>query len=1080
MRRQLACASLIAVLGWTSPVFGLGLGDIDTSSALNERFKARIPLRSVEGEDTRNIKVSLASPEAFERAGIERTAYLGRLDFNVKESPDGNLYVEVTSTNPIKEPFLNFLLRLRWPDGQLMREYTVLLDPPTYTDEPARQMADGQTGESGSGRLADDEGRSASGSAETSAAASSRTEQAAARQPSSGRSGSDGSGGNYGPVAANETLYRIANRVRPDSVSTNQAMMALLRANPQAFIGNNINRLREGANLKVPDRSAMSELSAREATRRVEEQIAAWRAQRDEQVASAEDEAGQQDAEATTSGGASAGEDASGGELDIVSPEDGEGADPQTSPSEGGEAAGSETVSRLRSEIDTLEEEKASLESENEDLKQTVESLKEDLARAKAASSDGGSAVEIETQQPEGAQEVASDSEPAADGSEPSGTTGEPGQAADTSDTGGSESPTDGDDLASDSEPTMDGSEPSGATGEPGQAADTSDTGGSESPMDGDDLASDSEPAADGSEPSGATGESGQAADTSDTGESESPTDGDDLASSDDMAGADASEGAAESDQQGADAASEGNEPAADEKAGDEAAGDDDVVFEDDEPSVAEPAQEETAASADGADQGSGAEGTEPSGGLLSTLMDNIRAIGLTILGILLAVVGILFYVRRRSSQDEDELAPSTRIPSMEEAPAGEMPTGEHTGDPSGAAVSGESDPMAQADAHIESGELAAAQDVLDAALGTNPEDKELRHKLLKVLAERGDRGGFEAEAQVLHTQLDNESDPLWQSTVAIGKDIAPEHPLFSDAAETAPAGEYSAAAPEPGAYEPDTGERGAAAEPDSDTDFDLSFDLDEPVQASGTEDAAPDAAEPASGAAPAGADEADSFDLDFGGTETAAGGGEDMESFDLDLGDVEAASASEPSESQPTASSDTGGDDTSLDFDLDLGGSGESAPEPAAEEPKAAQSGDETSLDFDLEFGDDETPSETSDTPAGGETAATDSSDTSGDFDLADDLDLSFGDESSDSAPSGDSSSASTAVAGEETEAPAAGGGADELDDMDEVATKLDLAQAYLDMGDPEGAKGLLTEVVDEGDESQRQQAQELLEKAG
>jgi len=998
MRRQLACASLIAVLGWTSPVFGLGLGDIDTSSALNERFKARIPLRSAEGEDTRNIKVSLASPEAFERAGIERTAYLGRLDFNVKESPDGNLYVEVTSTNPIKEPFLNFLLRLRWPDGQLMREYTVLLDPPTYTDEPARQMADGQTGESGSGRLADDEGRSASGSAETSAAASSRTEQAAARQPSSGRSGSDGSGGNYGPVAANETLYRIANRVRPDSVSTNQAMMALLRANPQAFIGNNINRLREGANLKVPDRSAMSELSAREATRRVEEQIAAWRAQRDEQVASAEDEAGQQDAEATTSGGASAGEDASGGELDIVSPEDGEGADPQTSPSEGGEAAGSETVSRLRSEIDTLEEEKASLESENEDLKQTVESLKEDLARARAASSDGGSAVEIETQQPEGAQEVASDSEPAADGSEPSG----------------------------------------------------------------------------------ATGESGQAADTSDTGESESSTDGDDLASGDEMAGADASEGAAESDQQGADAASEGNEPGADEKAGDEAAGDDDVVFEDDEASGAEPSQEETAAPADGADQGAGAEGTEPSGGLLSTLMDNIRAIGLTILGILLAVVGILFYVRRRSSQDDDELAPSTRIPSMEEAPAGEMLTGEHTDDPSGAAVSGESDPMAQADAHIESGELAAAQDVLDAALGTNPEDKELRHKLLKVLAERGDRGGFEAEAQVLHTQLDNESDPLWQSTVAIGKDIAPEHPLFSDAAETAPAGEYSAAAPEPGAYEPDTGERGAAAEPDSDTDFDLSFDLDQPLQASGSEDAAPDAAEPASGAAPAGADEADSFDLDFGGTETAAGGGEDMESFDLDLGDVEAASASEPSESQPTTSSDTGGDDASLDFDLDLGGSGESAQEPAAEEPKAAQSGDETSLDFDLEFGDDETPSETSDTPAGGETADTDSSDTTGDFDLADDLDLSFGDESSDSAPSGDSSSASTAVAGEETEAPAAGGGADELDDMDEVATKLDLAQAYLDMGDPEGAKGLLTEVVDEGDESQRQQAQELLEKAG
>jgi len=131
MRKTLLALPLAAMLGVTTPVYGLGLGNIDANSSLNERLSARIGLLSAGNTNVDNIDVSLASDAAFEQAGIQRPFYLSKLEFDVRRA-NGETFVEVTSREAMKEPFLDFLIEVSWPQGRLRREYTVLLDPPTY------------------------------------------------------------------------------------------------------------------------------------------------------------------------------------------------------------------------------------------------------------------------------------------------------------------------------------------------------------------------------------------------------------------------------------------------------------------------------------------------------------------------------------------------------------------------------------------------------------------------------------------------------------------------------------------------------------------------------------------------------------------------------------------------------------------------------------------------------------------------------------------------------------------------------------------------------------------------------------
>jgi pilus assembly protein FimV len=109
------------------------LGDIEVYSALNQPLEAEILLTSVRPGETEGMLVRLASDEAFAQVGIDRPFYLTKIKFQLATKSDGTHFILVATENPVREPFLSFLIDLDWPRGHLVREYTVLLDPPVFT-----------------------------------------------------------------------------------------------------------------------------------------------------------------------------------------------------------------------------------------------------------------------------------------------------------------------------------------------------------------------------------------------------------------------------------------------------------------------------------------------------------------------------------------------------------------------------------------------------------------------------------------------------------------------------------------------------------------------------------------------------------------------------------------------------------------------------------------------------------------------------------------------------------------------------------------------------------------------------------
>jgi len=272
----------------TAPVgaWALGLGDIELQSALNQPLRAEIELLSVTPEDLDGLRVTLASRATFERYELDLTPNLSGLDFNVGRNAAGRYVVTVTSRQPMADPFLTMLVEATWPRGRLLREYTVLLDPPIFTPEigaePPIRQAEAGASSATSGALAR--------SAEPAPAASQpASRQAPAPRPAQTPAAEAAlASGSYGPVQSSETLWSIASQLRPAGVTVNQMMVGLYEANPGAFDGN-MNLLLRGATLTIPDRNALTARTAAEATAIVSRAEASWRgAEPAEQLASAE------------------------------------------------------------------------------------------------------------------------------------------------------------------------------------------------------------------------------------------------------------------------------------------------------------------------------------------------------------------------------------------------------------------------------------------------------------------------------------------------------------------------------------------------------------------------------------------------------------------------------------------------------------------------------------------------------------------------------------------------------------------------------------------------------------------------
>ncbi|SDJ38118.1 FimV/HubP family polar landmark protein [Billgrantia gudaonensis] len=254
MSRKLTFASLLS-LSFVSPAsWALGVGDVDVHSSLNAPLRASVPLTDVAGLDLRRLKVSLAEPAAFERAGLERMPLASDVTMAVRER-NGQWVVELESDRPVREPWLDLLLRFDWPEGRQLREVTLLLDPPNYAELPV---------------LAGSSGRSPG-----EAAVSTGSESSA----SPGASTSTERGDTW--VGSGDTLWSIADRLRPDdAISMDQMMVALVEANPEVFPSGNINSMRAGHSLSVPSRDAILSRTAEQADRVVAAMNQAW-AERD-------------------------------------------------------------------------------------------------------------------------------------------------------------------------------------------------------------------------------------------------------------------------------------------------------------------------------------------------------------------------------------------------------------------------------------------------------------------------------------------------------------------------------------------------------------------------------------------------------------------------------------------------------------------------------------------------------------------------------------------------------------------------------------------------------------------------------
>ena len=970
MVRKLSLAMAL-VLG-VSPLSSLavGLGDIQLKSALNQYLDAEINLLSVDKDEISDIKVTLASPEAFRRSGIERPFILSKLRFQADETKDGKTIIRVSSRDPIREPFLNFLIEVNWPKGKLLREYTVLLDPPVTLDRrpapvqaaPMQKKRSQQTATS----------RSSTAPAVRSAVAPS--DVAWAGSPSN-------STDEYGPTQRNDTLWGIAKQVRTEGASMQQMMIALQRANPQAFIKDNINNLKVGQVLRVPRADEVLELNKRDAANAYREQLQEWQADAKPTEMAAEEP--QSTSESMDAGQPVESAPLPEAELKIASARpSGQG---EAGPSEGDDQGAQ--LEQLKQDLLVSEESKEAALQEAESVRSRVNDLEsqlEDLQRL----------LTLKSEQLAKLQEGV-------------GTTAEeavtPEVIAETVQEG------------ADSSPVMAEAEEAAATADEPAIAENAD---SEKDSIIKDLSIDQ-----GTETPAAT---------------ESP-----VMEEETKAEAETPVAVAEP------------EPAP-------------------APAVVEPEPEAKPATP---------APPPKEDNLLDMIAGDTTLLGVAVAGVvvLLALLWVAISRRRSNSADFQE---SILISTMDENDSEQVmdeiaqePASHSTEETSFLSdfspsdidalqdETGEVDPLAEADVYIAYGRYQQAEELIRQAIDKFPERPELKHKLFEILYATKDKDAFVALAESTSAEgLDKKDPDAWNKVITMGGQLAAGHALFAGAAgasadfdddELASLEDELGLDNELGLDEVST--TVDLIDPDKTEELDVfgGLDLEEPSEFTELDDL--DALsmddDLDSGTDENGGDLDDVLDLPADATADF----EDSLSLDADT-DLSLASTDDAQVDEDTSEFDM----TLSHLDTDDLLEEESAF--SIEDPLESAELEDLKLDADSEaelLGD----------------AVIDFSDTAPmegtDSQTFDSLDLDQADET----PLELDDSFSLDDLDEEDGTEYKIGGSDE-DLTDEINTKLDLARAYVDMEDAEGARNILEEVLKEGNDGQQQEAQSLLDK--
>ncbi|MEE4277867.1 MAG: FimV/HubP family polar landmark protein [Halieaceae bacterium] len=233
-------------------------------SFLNEPLRAEVVLLDTRELSADDIRIRLAGVDDFERLGVDRSYFLTSIEFDVSVDPDSGLgVIRLSSPDAVLEPFLDLIIEARWPEGRVLREYTVLVDPPAFRTEVITVSASERVEAANPDKPALAEPASEDPAGSSTAAAQRAGGDVAVREsdlppgamPSrafSAATAQQPQAGKRYMVKRDETLWEIASRGRPDGVSVQQAMLDIQRINPEAFIDGNINRVKAGYIIYLP------------------------------------------------------------------------------------------------------------------------------------------------------------------------------------------------------------------------------------------------------------------------------------------------------------------------------------------------------------------------------------------------------------------------------------------------------------------------------------------------------------------------------------------------------------------------------------------------------------------------------------------------------------------------------------------------------------------------------------------------------------------------------------------------------------------------------------------------------------
>jgi pilus assembly protein FimV len=342
MLRKLGLLIVASICCFSTAVWAVGLGKSELHSGLNQPLKADIQLLSVKDLAEHELKISLATNEEFERVGVDKLFFLNSIKFKTLRDSNGNMYVQLTSHDPIKEPFLNFVIALNYPKGRFVKEFTFLLDPPVFEKNTASTLQ----------------------KAKTNSSQTNPPKKNNQIQPEQSRQ-IDLTGDEY-QVNQNDTLWKIAKNARPDNGATiHQTLVAIYQNNPHAFSNGNINSLLSGKTLTIPNAETIANVPHRAALQDVVTQTNQWKSGGARRIVD-----GNTQTTRETKGSAQP-------RLSLSTQDDKSSSQPNN-------------ISKIQSELARTQEQSAILQAENEELRNRLADLLE-----KVESNQSGSVIDV-------------------------------------------------------------------------------------------------------------------------------------------------------------------------------------------------------------------------------------------------------------------------------------------------------------------------------------------------------------------------------------------------------------------------------------------------------------------------------------------------------------------------------------------------------------------------------------------------------------------------------------------------------------------------------------------------------------